>query len=81
MQNDKALHNAGRKSYDFRVERDHKIIAVKWYDSKTVQLMSTLHGIKPAEQCKRWNPTTKQYVNIIQPAIVREHNRNMGGVD
>ena len=54
---------------------------LKWYDNKTVHLISNYKSQEPIENVRRWSVAAKQYVNVPRPAIVKEYNTLMGGVD
>lgn len=81
LKSDKDLKKKGRGSYDFRTEKESNIIAVKWYDSKAVHLVSSYAGVKPVGTARRWSVKDKKYVEIKVPYIVKEYNKFMGGVD
>lgn len=63
------------------VTEDNKMCVVKWFDSKPIHLASTKLGIDPKDSCQRWSSQEKKYIEINRPAIVREYNKYMGGVD
>lgn len=78
---DKELEKAGRGAFDFRVERDSDICAVKWNDTKCVNLVSTYLGVLPISEARRWDKKEGRFVEIPRPNIVAEYNSKMGGVD
>lgn len=78
---DVALKKEGRGSFDVKSEPKNKIAAVKWYDNKAVHLISSYVGVEPIGQVQRWSSTSRTHVTVEQPAIIREYNRFMGGVD
>lgn len=81
LHSDSKLKEKGRGSYDYRVEAKHDVVVVKWYDNKSVQLLSTNYGIEPIASCRRWSSKDKTFLEIPQPNIVQQYNRFMGGVD
>lgn len=61
------------------VEND--ITAVKWLGNKSVIIASIYRGKNPVDKVKRWCSKTKMYTDTQRPAVVREYNAFMGGVD
>lgn len=78
---DNILKKKRRGSYDFSTESQENITAVKWFDNKSVSLISTFIGVHPMDTVKRWSQSEKKFVNIDRPQIVKNYNLNMGGVD
>ncbi|KAL1475683.1 hypothetical protein MTO96_037108, partial [Rhipicephalus appendiculatus] len=81
LKTDAALKKSGRGSFDVCTEVCNDIAAVKWLDNKPVHLVSSYIGSEPVDQVQRWSATTRSHVTVQQPAIVKEYNRFMGGVD
>jgi hypothetical protein len=54
---------------------------VKWYDTRSVCLVSNYIGSGQLETIRRWDKKQKMYVNIERPEIVTVYNTSMGGVD
>ena len=71
----------GRRACNFKVEQEHGVIIVKWYDNKPVHLISSYSGVEPRDKWNRWSVASKQRVEIGRPPIVKDYNRYMGGVD
>ena len=54
LKNEKELKKDGRGSYYYKIEKDSKISAVRWYDNRTVSLLSyTQHSIPRVKQLNR----------------------------
>ncbi|XP_026331006.1 piggyBac transposable element-derived protein 3-like [Hyposmocoma kahamanoa] len=78
---DAQLRRQGRGSYCQQVLSTGQVAAVKWFDNKPVHLASSVHGAEPTDECRRWDKNHKRYINVPRPAVVKEYNENMGGVD
>ena len=81
MKDEKTLKSEGRGSYDYRVEELTNVVAVRWYDNRVVNLLSSYVGTEPVTVAKRWDRKKKVHVNVPMPAIVEMYNRFMGGID
>ncbi|KAF3837863.1 hypothetical protein F7725_009631 [Dissostichus mawsoni] len=80
LEKEKSMKKKGRGSFDIRVEANHNICAVKWYDSRAVTLVSSFAGPDPVQRIQRWDKANKTYVEVERPYIVG-YNKYMGGVD
>ena len=81
LKSEKELKVKGRGAVDSAVEKERNIVAVKWLDNKEVTLLSSYAAIEPLDEVKRFDSKEKKHVAIPRPAIVREYNKFMGGVD
>uniref|UniRef100_A0A8C6NRK9 PiggyBac transposable element-derived protein domain-containing protein n=1 Tax=Nothobranchius furzeri TaxID=105023 RepID=A0A8C6NRK9_NOTFU len=81
LEDEKSLKKKERGSFDVRVETNHNICAVKWFDNRQVTLVSSFAGPKPVEKIQRWDKTTKKFVEVERPYIVAAYNKFIGGVD
>lgn len=81
IETDKVLQRQGRGNFDYKADTQKGLIIVKWVDNKPVLLGSTVHGIEPKETVKRFSKSAKTKIDVICPAIVKQYNRHMGGVD
>lgn len=70
-----------RGEYEEIVSADEKICVLKWKDNKGVLMTSTAFGANPVCSVQRWEKKTRQYINVNCPAIVKNYNSYMGGVD
>lgn len=81
LKDDRSLKEEGRGSCHVLVRPDKKVAVTKWFDNKPVIFMSTLEAEEISDFCSRWCKSTKRYVTVLRPQVVREYNKNMGGVD
>lgn len=51
---EKELKKRGRGSYDQKCEINYNIAVVRWFDNKSVQMLSTLANDQPLTSCKGW---------------------------
>ena len=77
----KDLKRRGRGSYDYRSDTNLELIICEWFDNKIVTVGSNVHGVEPPVQVRRYDRANKRHINIPCPALIREYNANMGGVD
>ncbi|GBM29756.1 PiggyBac transposable element-derived protein 1 [Araneus ventricosus] len=80
LQTDRYMKRNGRGSVDQIVRNDKRCCLVKWFDNRGVLLLSTKSGKLPMEKCSLWSKK-KKYLDINRPAIVKNYNEFMGGVD
>ncbi|XP_065319094.1 piggyBac transposable element-derived protein 3-like [Gordionus sp. m RMFG-2023] len=80
LKNDKALKKEGRGAIDYKSEKNG-IIICKWQDNKAVTTISNFIGVLPTTKVKRWSVSDKVFINVEMPAIIKNYNEGMGGVD
>lgn len=80
LPSDKEMKKKGRGSSAISISKDG-IVITKWYDNKSVLVASNFMGIGEQDSCRRWNKTTKEYVQVDRPEAIKIYNSNMGGVD
>lgn len=81
MPSDKELAKKGRGSSKQIVCNEKKVAVVKWMDNKCVLLASSFVDSFPMGKIKRWSKESRSKVDVDCPAIVKEYNSFMGGVD
>lgn len=55
--------------------------AVQWLDGSVVTMTSTAHSIFPLGSINRYDRKLKKAIVIDYPNIIKNYNKNMGGVD
>ena len=78
---EKELKKQARGSYHALVEAGSNITVVRWLDNRKVDLISSCSGVDPVSTASRYDRKEKEIVPIPCPNIVKDYNKNMGGVD
>jgi len=60
---------------------DIPLTSVVWKDNKIVTLLSSYSGILPKNSINRFDKKTKRILDVNCPAIIKDYNSHMGGVD
>ncbi|GLD72885.1 piggyBac transposable element-derived protein 3-like protein [Lates japonicus] len=81
LENDKSLAKRGRGSLNARVEKEESMVILKWYDNKSVTLISSYCATESQDKVQRWSKSDKAFVEVNRPHIVKEYNTFMGGID
>ncbi|XP_035455963.2 piggyBac transposable element-derived protein 3-like [Spodoptera frugiperda] len=77
----KSCKKQPRGFYDYRLDTNDNICAVRWNDNSVVTLLSNEFGVHPVQKARRYSVAAKQKIDIDQPNVVQQYNRFMGGVD
>jgi len=56
-------------------------VLVGWKDNKAVYMASNQHGATTTGTCRRFSRVERKHVQVPIPAMYREYNKGMGGVD
>ncbi len=75
------MKKKGRGACDSSVEKNDNTVAVSWYDSRAVNLVSSFVGPEPFDKVQRYDRGKKVHVDIPRRNIVKVYNRYMGGID
>ena len=78
---EKDLRKGGHGSFDYHTHRGTNNIAVRWYDNKTVTLVSSFVGVEPINMIRRYDWKTIKHIYVNQPNIVEVCNKYKGGID
>ncbi len=82
LEDEKSLAKRGRGSVEGRVEKGEIMVIVKWYDNKSVTLISSYCAAEPQDKARRWSKSDKAFVEVNRPQIVKEYNTFIwGGTD
>ena len=84
LKSEKELKTDGsRGAFDHAIEVNSGVVAVRWYDNRPVDLLSSYIGVEPVTEVQRYDKKkkTKRIIKVSCPAIVKEYNKFMGGID
>ncbi|KRZ52480.1 PiggyBac transposable element-derived protein 2, partial [Trichinella nativa] len=81
LKTEKELKKAGRGAFHVCTTAENNLCIVRWHDSAVVDLSSTYVCTQLVCKVKRWSKKEKTLVDVSCPAIVKEYNKYMGGVD
>lgn len=70
-----------RKDISEAVDNTDTVSVIKWKDNKSVVLMSTNVGSQPIATCSRWSREENRRIQLPQPCVIKQYNKNMGGID
>lgn len=79
LESDSDLSAQGRGSYSQDINSE--IAIIKWFDEKPVTLTSSRFGAEPIDICQKWDKKLKRFIEITRPAMVKEYNEKIGGVE
>ncbi|XP_053631028.2 piggyBac transposable element-derived protein 3-like [Cherax quadricarinatus] len=57
------------------------VLAVRWKDNKVVTILTNDIGINPVTKIRRYSKELKQKVEVDCPAVIKNYNAHMGGID
>ena len=75
----KELLKKGRGSYDFRLEKESRVLVCEWFDNKVVLMGSNTHGVKPTFEVQRYDRKEKKHINVKCPQLIKSYNDCMSG--
>ena len=81
LESSKTLSKAGRRTVDYRCDKNSRRFVVEWVDNSVVQLASDFVGIEVVESIVRWCRKDKTRKEIPCPQIILEYSKSMRRVD
>nr|XP_053644345.1 piggyBac transposable element-derived protein 3-like isoform X2 [Cherax quadricarinatus] len=66
---------------NFSFKNNDGVLVVRWKDNKVVTLLTSDVGINPVSLVERYNKVTKSKTELQCPAVIKNYNANMGGID
>ncbi|KAG0417233.1 hypothetical protein HPB47_005780 [Ixodes persulcatus] len=81
LKSEEEMRQEGLGSLNAKVAGEGDVIIVRWQDNGIVNVASTFVGIGEATTVRQWSEFTKKHVEITCPALIKEYNAFMGGVD
>ncbi|KAI8777558.1 piggyBac transposable element-derived protein 3 [Biomphalaria glabrata] len=74
LEQEKEMKKRGCGSMDQCVEKITNVVAVRWYDTKTVNMLSTYSGTEPNNIVKRYDGSKSTCLHVKQPAVIKLYN-------
>ena len=71
------LKKQGRGSVSSVYEKNRNIVLVRWFDNKSVTLISSYVGLEPTSQVQRYNNNKSEYLHINRLAIIKEYGASI----
>ncbi|KAK2701300.1 hypothetical protein QYM36_020037 [Artemia franciscana] len=81
LMEEKELKRFRMGNVDWTVEKSTDVCLVRWFDNKVVTHVSNYVAVDPKDTCRRRDSSEKKYVERKKPAVNKEYNKYMGGVD
>ena len=78
---EKVMKKEGRGAMNSKVDVASNVVAVRWFNNKKVDMISSSVGVEPVNDVKRYDKKAQKKIDILCPAIIQEYNQHMGGVD
>lgn len=81
LPSDKDLKKTGRGSHASRTDANSGLSVTKWFDNKSVLVVSNFCNIDSTIKVQRWDRSNKKHIDVNCPSVIQEYNKSMGGVD
>ena len=56
-------------------------MVIRWYDNSIITVASTIDGLLPTKNVRRWSAKDRQHIQVTMPNAIAMYNQYMGGVD
>ena len=76
----KELVKEGRGAYDARFDRESDVLAVRWFDNKSVNMLTNYDSVHPLRKTQRFNKCAGGKGDVPEPRLFNTSNVGMGGV-
>lgn len=60
---------------------DGKVCAIKWMDTKSIMVMSTVYGTEPTKRFVKFDEKTRHHVTVTAPLPIANYKRNILGIE
>lgn len=77
----KSLNKKERGSFDYCFDKQNEVLLVRWNDNSVVTVATNNGKVEPLATAKRYDRKNKKMMNVQQPQVIADYNKNMGGVD
>lgn len=81
LKSESDLKRQGRGAFDYAVDNTRSVAVIRWFDNRTVTLVSNYASTEPVCTVRRWDKKEKKFTQVEQPGVVATYNSFMGGVD
>ena len=78
---EKEMKKKDRGYNDHMVSSETNVLVCQWLDNKVVSVASNIHSLNPTHMVKCYNCKEKRHIEVSCPHLIKQYNRNMGGVD
>ena len=62
-------------------EKDIEIRVVKWFDNRSVRVLTNMASVNPIGTVQRWDKKQKKYIEVPIPDMITQYNQHMEGVN
>lgn len=78
LEDEKSLAKQGRGYVVTMVEKEERMAVVRWYDNKSVTLISSYCAVEPQDKVQSWSKSNRAFVEVSRPDVVKQqiHGRN-----
>ena len=77
----KKIEEMKRGSFENCYEKTTVSVMCTWNDNSVVTVLSSAHSVKPLTVARRYSQSEKKIIEVQQPNLLRQYNKNKGGVN